>query len=85
MIQVWGQPVGTDKMPVLFHIPHPEELDFARDFVETFIYAELNLLLQNDSKLSNEQRSRSLTMVQHLAMGCARVLPRIPNMPVTDL
>ena len=77
--------MDLDKLQVEFHIPNQEELDFTRDFVETFMYAELDLLLQNHSKLSNEERSRSLTVVHHLAKGCARVLPRIPSTPVQNL
>lgn len=77
--------MDLDKLQMEFHIPSQDELDFARDFVETFMYAELNLLLQNDSKLSNEERSRSLAVVHQLARGCARVLPRIPSTNVKNL
>lgn len=82
---MWGQSIDVDKIQVHFHIPNEDELDFARDFVETFIYPELDLLLQNDAKLSNEERSRSLTMVYHLALGCFRVIPRIPSTAVQNL
>ncbi|CAF0766600.1 unnamed protein product [Rotaria sordida] len=36
-IRVWGQPVDVDKFQVQFHIPGDDELDFAREFVETYV------------------------------------------------
>jgi len=84
-IRVWGQPIDAEQIQVHYHIPHEDELDFARDFVETFMYTELDLLLQSDAKFSNEERSRSLTMVHHLALGCFRVIPRIPSTTIKNL
>ncbi|CAF3676972.1 unnamed protein product [Rotaria sordida] len=82
---VWGQPVDVDKFQVQFHIPGDDELDFVREFVETFIYIELDLLKETNSKLSNNERLRSLTIVHHIAMGCFRIVPRIGSPNVQNL
>ncbi|CAF0793633.1 unnamed protein product [Rotaria sordida] len=84
-IRVWGQPVDVDKFQVQFHIPGDDELDFVREFVETFIYIELDLLKETNSKLSNNERLRSLTIVHHIAMGCFRIVPRIGSPNVQNL
>lgn len=68
-----------------FHIPNADEVDFASDFVETFIYPELELLNEKCSKMSNDERLRSLTLIRFIAIGCFRMIPRIESKEVTDL
>ena len=36
--QAWGQYVDFDKLQVQFHIPNENEIDFACEFVNTFMY-----------------------------------------------
>ena len=74
-----------DQVQVEFHIPNADEMDFACELVETFIYPELELLTENCSKLSNDERLRSLTLIRFLAIGCFRMVPRIDSNEVTDL
>ncbi|CAF4359652.1 unnamed protein product, partial [Rotaria magnacalcarata] len=66
-IRAWGQHVEFDKLNVQFHIPNEDEVDFACEFVETFIYPELQLLNEKCSKMSNEERLRSLTLIRFIA------------------
>ena len=68
-----------------FHIPSAEEVDFSCEFVETFMYPELNLLNEKCSKMSNDERLRSLTLIRFIAIGCFRMIPRIESPEVTDL
>ncbi|CAF4179344.1 unnamed protein product [Rotaria sp. Silwood2] len=84
-IRAWGQPVDVDKVQVQFHIPNDDELDFVREFVETFLYVELDLLKEKSSKLSNGERLRSLTIVHHIAIGCFRIVSRIGSPNVQNL
>ncbi|CAF2908164.1 unnamed protein product, partial [Rotaria sp. Silwood2] len=84
-IRAWGQHVELDKLQVQFHIPNEEEVDFACEFVETFIYPELQLLNETCSKMSNEERLRSLTIIRFIAIGCFRMVPRIDSKEVSDL
>ncbi|CAF3619241.1 unnamed protein product [Rotaria socialis] len=65
-IRVWGQHVEFDKLQPQFHIPSAEEVDFACEFVETFIYQELTLLNDKSSDMSNDERLRSLTLIQFI-------------------
>ncbi|CAF3831402.1 unnamed protein product, partial [Adineta steineri] len=51
-IRAWGQHVEFDKLQVKFHVPNEDEVDFACEFVETFIYPELELLNEKCSKMS---------------------------------
>ncbi|CAF1072340.1 unnamed protein product [Rotaria sordida] len=83
-IRAWGQPVEFDKLQPQFHIPSPEEVDFACEFVETFIYPELTLLNEKSSNMSNDERLRSLTIVHFIALGCLRMVPRIESEEVLD-
>ncbi|CAF4971511.1 unnamed protein product, partial [Rotaria sp. Silwood1] len=84
-IRAWGQHVEFDKLQVQFHIPNEEEVDFACEFVETFIYPELQLLNETCSKMSNEERLRSLTLIRFIAIGCFRMVPRVDSEEVSDL
>ncbi|CAF3673338.1 unnamed protein product [Rotaria sp. Silwood1] len=36
-IRAWGQPTNVDQVQVQYHIPNDDELDFVREFVETFM------------------------------------------------
>lgn len=74
-----------DQVRVEFHMPNAEEMDFACELVETFIYPELELLNENCSKMSNDERLRSLTFVRFIAIGCFRMVPRIESKEVMDL
>ncbi|CAF3512541.1 unnamed protein product, partial [Rotaria sordida] len=84
-IRAWGQHVEFDKLQVQFHIPNEEEVDFTCEFVETFIYPELELLNEKCSKMSNEERLRSLTLIRFIAIGCFRMVPRVDSKEVSDL
>ena len=83
--QAWGQHVEFDKLNVQFHIPNAEEVDFACELVEAFIYPELDLLNEKCSKMSKEERLRSLTLVHYMAIGCLRMVPRIESNEIRDL
>ncbi|CAF1622524.1 unnamed protein product, partial [Adineta ricciae] len=84
-IRAWGQHVEFDKLQVKFHIPNAEEVDFACEFVERFIYPELELLNEKCSKMSNDERLRSLTLIRFMAIGCFRMVPRIDSPEVKNL
>ncbi|CAF3626445.1 unnamed protein product [Rotaria sp. Silwood1] len=84
-IRAWGQPTNADQVQVQYHIPNDDELDFVREFVETFMYVELDLLKEKSSKLSNDERLRSLTIVHQIAIGCFRIVPRIGSSYVPNL
>ncbi|UJR24623.1 hypothetical protein I4U23_005997 [Adineta vaga] len=75
-IRLWGQYVDYDQLHVQFHIPNEDEISFASDFVETFLYPELNLL---NEKISNHQRLKSVTLIQSIVIGCFRMIPPIDN------
>lgn len=68
-----------------FHIPNEDEVDFACEFMETFINLELNMFTEKCSKMSNDERLRSLTLIHHMAIGCLRMVPRIQSEEVKDL
>ncbi|CAF4255170.1 unnamed protein product, partial [Adineta steineri] len=74
-----------DKLQVKFHVPNEDEVDFACEFVETFIYPELELLNEKCSKMSNDERLRSLTIIRFIAIGCFRMVPRIDSKEVLNL
>jgi proteasome activator subunit 4 len=84
-IRVWGQHVDIDKVQVQFHIPNINEVDFACEFVNTFIYPELILLNEKSLILSNNERLRSLTIIYHIAIGCFNMVPFIDSKKVEDL
>ncbi|CAF3427722.1 unnamed protein product [Rotaria socialis] len=84
-IRAWGQHVEFDKLNVQFHIPNEDEVDFACEFVETFIYPELQLLNEKCSKMSTEERLRSLTLVHYMSIGCLRMVPRIDSKLIDNL
>ncbi|CAF4532895.1 unnamed protein product [Rotaria socialis] len=84
-IRVWGQHVEFDKLQPQFHIPSAEEVDFACEFVETFIYQELTLLNDKSSDMSNDERLRSLTLIQFISIGFLRMVPCTDSEEVLDL
>ncbi|CAF3218234.1 unnamed protein product [Rotaria sp. Silwood2] len=84
-IRAWGQPINVDTCQVQYHIPNDDELDFVREFVETFIYAELDLLKEKSLKQSNNERLRSLTIIHNIAIGCFRIVPRFSSPNVQNL
>ncbi|CAF4661195.1 unnamed protein product, partial [Rotaria sp. Silwood2] len=84
-IRAWGQYVEYDKLNVKFHIPNEEEINFACEFVETFMYLELKMLNEKCTKMSNDERLRSLTLIHHIAIGCLRMVPRIESKEVQNL
>ncbi|CAF4314779.1 unnamed protein product [Rotaria socialis] len=85
LTEAWGQHVEFDKLNVQFHIPNEDEVDFACEFVETFIYPELQLLNEKCSKMSTEERLRSLTLVHYMSIGCLRMVPRIDSKLIDNL
>ncbi|CAF3866966.1 unnamed protein product [Rotaria sordida] len=76
-IRTWGQNVDFDQIQVQYHIPNMDEIDFACDFVNTFLYSELTLLKENFSNISKYERRRSLTIINSIAIGCFRIVSRI--------
>ncbi|CAF1560656.1 unnamed protein product [Rotaria magnacalcarata] len=84
-IRAWGQHVVYDKIQCKFHIPNEEEVDFACEFVEKFIYLELKILNEKCTTMCNHERFRSLTLIHHIALGCLRMVPRIESKEVKDL
>ncbi|CAF0870123.1 unnamed protein product, partial [Didymodactylos carnosus] len=84
-IRAWGEHVQFDNLQVQFHIPNAEEVDFACEFIKIYLYPELNLLTEKGIKLSNDERLRSLTIVQSIAIGCLAMIPRINSKEVEDL
>ncbi|CAF3608950.1 unnamed protein product [Rotaria sp. Silwood1] len=84
-IRAWGQYVDFDKLQVQFHIPNDDEIDFACEFVNTFMYPELTLLNEKGLKISNDERLRSLTIIQSIAVGCFRMIPRIESEQIQNL
>ncbi|CAF3768327.1 unnamed protein product [Rotaria sp. Silwood1] len=84
-IRAWGQHIEYDKINVKFHIPNEDEVDFACEFVEIFMYHELKILNENRSKMSNDERLRSLTLLHHITIGCLRMVPRIESEEIKNL
>ncbi|CAF4464691.1 unnamed protein product [Rotaria sp. Silwood2] len=84
-IRAWGQYVDFNKLQIQFHIPNEDEIDFACEFVNTFMYPELTLLNENGLKISNDERLRSLTIIQSIAIGCFRMIPRIESEQIQNL
>ncbi|CAF0768198.1 unnamed protein product [Adineta steineri] len=84
-IRAWGQYVNANKLQVQFHMPNVDEINFACEFVDTFIYSELTLLNENNFQMSNTERLRSLTIIKSIANGCFRMVPRIKSKQVDDL
>jgi hypothetical protein len=74
-----------EKLQVRFHIPNEDEIDFTCAFINTFIYPELTLLNEKGLKISNNERLRSLTIIQSIVIGCFRMIPRIESEEVQDL
>ena len=74
-----------DKLQVKFHIASEEEVDFACEFVEKFIYLELQMFNEKCSKMSNDERLRSLTLIHYMAIGCLRMVPKIESEEVKNL
>ncbi|CAF4369000.1 unnamed protein product [Rotaria sp. Silwood2] len=84
-IRAWGQYVDFNKLQIQFHIPNEDEIDFACEFVNTFMYPELTSLSENGLKISNDERLRSLTIIQSIAIGCFRMIPRIESEQIQNL
>ena len=68
-----------------FHVPNAEEVDFACEFAEAFIYPELQLLNEKCSKMSNDERLRSFTLIHYMTIGCLRMVPRINSKDIENL
>lgn len=66
---IWGEEMKLDQVKFRFHIPSPDEIEFAWEIIDKFLYSELQFLNQT-SHLSNEQRLRSLTMICRITRGC---------------
>ncbi|CAF3998522.1 unnamed protein product, partial [Adineta steineri] len=84
-IRLWGQSVDIDKVQPQFHIPSIDEIDFVYEFVETFLYPELARLNEKGLKMSNNERLRSLTIIQSIAEGAFRLVPPIESKEVQNL
>ncbi|CAF4145551.1 unnamed protein product [Rotaria sp. Silwood2] len=83
-VRTWGQSVDFDRLQIQYHIPNADEIDFACEFIETFIYPELTSLNENILTMSNDERLRSLTIILYIAIGCLRMVPRIDSKHVSD-
>jgi len=83
--RAWGHSVDFDQLQVQFHRPNDQEIDFAWEFIDTFLYPELTLLNDKGLTISNNERLRSLTIIESIAIGCARMVSCIPNESVQDL
>ncbi|CAF1412458.1 unnamed protein product, partial [Adineta steineri] len=84
-IRLWGQYVDIDKVQPQFHIPSIDEIDFVYEFVETFLYPELARLNEKGLKMSNNERLRSLTIIQSIAEGAFCLVPPIESKEVQNL
>ncbi|CAF4174719.1 unnamed protein product [Rotaria sp. Silwood2] len=84
-IRTWGQYVDFDQFQIQFRFPDANEIDFACEFVNTFIYDEFQLLNEKCLQLSNDERLRSLTLIQYIAIGCLHMVPNIESNLVTNL
>ncbi|CAF3301587.1 unnamed protein product, partial [Rotaria sp. Silwood2] len=84
-IRAWGQAADFDNLQIQFHIPNENEIDFACEFVETFLYLELRLLNEKCLKMSNNERLRSLTFIHHIAIGCFRMVPHVDSEKLPNL
>lgn len=49
------------------------------------MYAELQLLNETCSKMSKDERLRSLTLIHYVAIGCLRMVPRIESPEIQNL
>jgi len=72
--RLWGKSVGFDELQVQFHIPNEEEIDFAWEFINTFIYPALQDLTVSDTK----RQLKSLTIIESIAAGCFQMIPPVP-------
>jgi len=79
------QHVDFDQLRVQYYIPNIDEIDFAGEPIETFIYSELTLLNRKSLKISNDERLRSLTIIYNISFGCLNMIPRIDSQHVQDL
>ncbi|UJR17800.1 hypothetical protein I4U23_004699 [Adineta vaga] len=84
-IRAWGKHVELDNLKPQFHIPNAEEISFACDIVETFLYRELTFLNEKDSCISKDERLRSLTLLSSIIIGCLRMVPSVDSEEVPDL
>ncbi|CAF4238177.1 unnamed protein product [Rotaria sp. Silwood2] len=84
-IRAWGQAADFDNLQIQFHIPNENEIDFACEFVETFLYLELRLLNEKCLKMSNNERLRSLTFIHHITIGCFRMVPHVDSEKLPNL
>ncbi|CAF3716099.1 unnamed protein product [Rotaria sp. Silwood1] len=84
-IRAWGQHIDFDQFQIHFHFPNINEINFACEFVNTFIYDEFQLLNEKYLQLSNDERLRSLRIIQYIAMGCLHMVPSIESNLITDL
>ncbi|CAF1230849.1 unnamed protein product [Adineta steineri] len=84
-IRLWGQYVDIDKVQPQFHIPSIDEIDFVYEFVEIFLYPELARLNENGLKMSNNERLRSLTIIQSIAEAAFCLVPPIESKEVQNL
>lgn len=74
-----------DEIDPHWHIPNAEEVDWACEFVQRFISAELNLLREKCSMIGKEERLRSLQMIFRLTIGSLRMFPPMSSPPVANL
>jgi len=72
--RLWGKSVDFDELQVQFHIPNEEEIDFAWEFINTFIYPALQDLTISDTK----RQLKSLTIIESIAAGCFQMIPPVP-------
>ncbi|CAF1453615.1 unnamed protein product, partial [Adineta ricciae] len=83
-IRSWGQHINVDDVHPQFHIPNQEEITFACEFAETFLYPELALLTEKCSEISKDERLRSLRLISSITTGFLRMVPKINDEEVAD-
>lgn len=60
-------------------------MNFACEFMDTFIDLELKMFNERCSTMCNDERLRSLTLIHHMAIGCLRMVPRMESEEVKNL
>jgi len=80
--QAWGKSIDYDKLDVRFHFPTDEEIELASEFIEKYLYSQIDFLKENNSKLTNNQRLKSLTIIEAIGIGSFRLVPPIESQQI---
>jgi len=74
--------IDYDKLDVRFHFPTDEEIELASEFIEKYLYSQIDFLKENNSKLTNNQRLKSLTIIEAIGIGSFRLVPPIESQQI---